>query len=356
VRTAVPSLRFPVSGVFLALVLIGATLLGGAQTPKREQDKPAKPPAKESPAKESKDDTIAIETSEVLLPVTVRDSRGQFAANLKAEDFEIYEDSIPQPISSFTLKRMPVHVVLLIDTSSSVTRELEDFKFAALNFINQLDPEDKICLIRFDDIVELVQDWTSNRNTLKRAMNRLGTGMFTKFNDALYLAAKEQLSQVTGRKAVIVLTDGIDSGRGSTTSDRAFRTLVEEETSVYVVSKTRIQGRSDRDKLEFYLKNSSSGASNQMRIDGLKMALAELDSSERYLTRIAEETGGRIFLPESFDDLTSAYQQVADELRSQYLVFYTPTNPTRDGSYRSVRVKIKTPGHRATTRFGYYPK
>ena len=352
-KRAVSSFRFPVS-CGLLILWVSLTTFALAQTPKREQDKTQKPATKEG--KENSGDTIAIDTSEVLLPVTVRDSRGQFAPSLKAEDFEVYEDGIPQPISSFALKRMPVHVVLLIDTSSSVTRELEDFKAAALNFVNQLDPEDKICLIRFDDIVELVQDWTSNRNTLKRALNRLGTGMFTKFNDALYLAAKEQLSRVTGRKAVIVLTDGIDSGRGSTTSERAFRTLVEEETSVYVVSKTRIQGRADREKLDFYLRNSSSGASNQLRIDGLKLALAELESSERFLLRIAEETGGRIFLPESFDDLSDAYQQVADELRSQYLIFYTPTNPTRDGSYRSVRVKVKTSGYRATTRFGYYPK
>ncbi len=335
----------------LMMIFVSTGVVVCAQTPKRQQDKPAKPPAKEISG-----DTIAIETTEVLLPVTVRDLTGQFATNLKAEDFVIYENGIQQPISSFALKRLPVHVVLLIDTSSSVTRELEDFKASALNFINQLDPDDKICLIRFDDKVELVQDWTNNHNTLKRAMNRLATGMFTKFNDALYLAAKEQLGKVTGRKAIIVLTDGIDSGRGSTTSERAFRTLVEEETAVYVVSKTRIQGQSDREKLEYYKKNYSASAANQLRIDGLKMSLEELEKSELNLMRIAEETGGRIFLPESFDDLGNAYQQVAEELRSQYVIFYTPTDPTADGSYRSVRVKVKTPGYRATTRFGYYPK
>ena len=180
--------------------------------------------------------------------------------------------------------------------------------------------------------------------------------MFTKFNDALYLAAKEQLGKVTGRKAIIVLTDGIDSGQGSITPDKAFRTLIEEETSVYVVSKTRIQGRSDREKLDYYQATSSSSSVNQLRIDGLKMALAQLEESEHYLMRIAEETGGRIFLPDSFDDLGNTYQQVAEELRSQYVIFYTPTNPTRDGGYRSVRVRVKTPGYRATTRFGYYPK
>ncbi|HEX9000320.1 MAG TPA: VWA domain-containing protein [Blastocatellia bacterium] len=341
-RTPAISIQWSVVGVLLWMVLGGAAVSVCAQKP--------------VPKPKPDDATITVDTTEVLLPVTVRDSSGGFASDLKAEDFSIYEDGIPQPISSFALKRMPVHVVLLIDTSSSTAHELEDFKAAALRFINQLDPEDKICLIRFDDVVELVQDWTSNRATLKRAMNRLQTGMFTKFNDALYLAAREQLGKVKGRKAVIVLTDGIDSGRGSITPERAYRTMVEEEVPVYAVSKTRIQGRADRDKLEFYQTASSSSSVNQLQIDGLKMSLQQLEESERYLERIAEETGGRIFLPERFDDLGDAYQQVADELRSQYVIFYTPTNPSRDGSYRSIRVKVKQTGYRATTRFGYYPK
>ncbi|MFN0087952.1 MAG: VWA domain-containing protein [Blastocatellia bacterium] len=301
------------------------------------------------------DETISIETTEVLLPVTVRDSSGAFIPNLRAEDFLVFEDGTPQAISSFTFKRMPVHVVLLIDTSSSVTKEIEDFKAAALRFVEQLDPEDRVCLIRFDDVVELVQDWTGNRATFKRALNRLQTGMFTKFNDALYLAAHEQLGKVKGRKAIIVLTDGIDSGRGMISEQRAFRTLLEEETAVYVVSKTRIQGQRDREELAFYAKNSSSSG-NQLRIDGIKQSLEQLEESERYLTRIADETGGRIFLPQNFEDLSGVYQQVADELRSQYAIFYTPTNSARDGSYRAVRVKAKQSGLHVTTRFGYYSK
>ncbi len=312
--------------------------------------------AQEKPRKPASEETISIETTEVLLPVSVRDSTGAFVPNLRAEDFQVFEDGALQTISSFAFKRMPVHVVLLIDTSSSVTKELEDFKAAALRFVEQLDPEDRVCLIRFDDVVELVQDWTGNRATFKRALNRIQTGMFTKFNDALYLAAHEQLGKVRGRKAIIVLTDGIDSGRGSVSAQRAYRTLLEEETAVYVVSKTRIQGQRDREELAFFLKNSSSSSGNQLRIDGLKQALEQLEESERNLEKIAEETGGRIFLPENFDDLSGVYQQVADELRSQYAIFYTPTNSARDGSYRAVRVKSRQPGLHVTTRFGYYSK
>src|SRR5262249_40138003 len=160
-----------------------------AQEPKTAQEKQERPDRRRKPDDET---VIAIDTAEVLLPVTVRDSRGQFVTDLKAEDFTIFEEGVPQPISSFALKRMPVHVVIMMDTSSSVTREIEDFKDAAWRFINQLDPEDQFSLIRFDDEVELVQDWTTSRNALKRALNRLRTGMFTKFNDALYLAAREQ--------------------------------------------------------------------------------------------------------------------------------------------------------------------
>jgi Ca-activated chloride channel homolog len=341
----------------LVLLLTGVfwTASAGIFAPPRAQEPKPEPKQGQDKKPPRTEDTISIDTTEVLLPVTVRDSSGAFVPNLKAEDFSVFEEGIPQPISSFAFKRMPVHVVLLLDTSSSVTKELDDFKIAAMKFVEQLDPEDKVCLIRFDDVVELVQDWTGSRATFRRALNRIQTGMFTKFHDALYLAAHEQLGKVKGRKAVIVLTDGIDSARGSITRDRAFRSMIEEEVPLYAVSKTRIQGRRDRENLDFYLNNSKSAA-NQLRIDGLKLGLEQLEESERFLTKLAEETGGRVYLPESFENLNEAYQQVADELRSQYVIFYTPTDSTRDGGYRAVRVKLKQPGLHVTTRFGYYSK
>jgi Ca-activated chloride channel homolog len=314
--------------------------------------RPASPPRARStpPAEEA----IAIDTTEVMLPVTVRDESGQLVSNLEADQFQVYEDGVEQPISSFALRRLPVHVVLLIDTSSSVVPELEDFKASAWRFMAQLDPADQICLIRFDDRVELVQDWTSNRATLKRALNRLTTGMFTHFNDALFLAAREQLSKINGRKAIIVLTDGIDSGRGAIRFEQAFRAVVEEEVPVYALSKTRIQSNLENEQLRFYSQSRSS--LNQLKVDGIRLTLAGLASSERNLARLAEETGGRLFLPERFEQLDAVYQQVADELRSQYVIFYTPTEAARDGRYRAVRVRLKTPRLHVTTRFGYYAR
>lgn len=328
------------------IILCGLTCLLVARATGQTPPRPAGPPAEE---------TISIDTTEVLLPVTVRDASGQLVTDLTAERFSVFENGVRQPISSFTLRRMPVHVVLLIDTSSSVVPELEDFKASAWRFMSRLDPEDRICLIRFDDRVELVQDWTGNRATLKRALNRLSTGMFTRFNDALYLAAREQLGKITGRKAIIVLTDGIDSGRGSTSFEKAFRSVVEEEVPVYVVSKTRIQSAAEREQLAFY-NGAGGGSVNRIRADGIRLTLAELEASERQLTRLAEETGGRLFLPDRFDQLDTVYGQVADELRSQYLIFYTPTDPAKDGAYRTIRVRVDLPRAHVTTRFGYYAR
>ena len=338
----------------LVLVLVSTAWPMSTQT----QRPPEKPKSSEEQQRkpEAGGTVISIDTNEVLLPVTVRDSAGQFVPNLTAADFTVYEDGIPQPISSFALKRMPVNVVLLIDTSSSVTHELEDFKEAAYKFIERLDPQDQISIIKFDDKIELVQDWTKSRPSLRRALNRITSGMFTHFHDALWLAAQEQLNHVTGRKAIIVLTDGIDSGRGYKTAEQAFRALVDAEAPLYVVSKTRIQSNSEQRALDFYNASEASRKFNQIRIDDLKMSLAALEQSERNLTRMAEETGGRIFLPRSFDELGDAYQQVADELRSQYVISYTPTDAARDGRYRAIRVKLKEPTYHATTRFGYYSR
>ena len=312
----------------------------------------APPPTK--PTNEQAE-VLKIDTQEVLLPVTVRDRSGQFVLNLKAEDFNIYENNVLQPISSFSLKHLPVHVVLLIDTSSSVTRELDDFKTAASNFAARLDPQDQLSLIKFDDKVELVMDWTPSRNALRRALNQLTTGMFTNFNDALWLTARDQLNRVTGRKAIIVLTDGIDSGRGRKTQPQVLRAMQDAEAPIYAVSKTVMQRSAEQRDLAV-LEQAASPVANRIRIDGLKLSLAALEQGEQWLAKLSEESGGRLFLPRSFDDLSDAYQQVADELRSQYLIYYTPQDSKRDGSYRTVRVKAKCRDCRTTSRLGYFAK
>ena len=196
-------------------------------------------------------------------------------------------------------------------------------------------------------------DWTANRNALKRGLNRLTTGMFTHFYDALWLAARDQFKPITGRKAIIVLTDGIDSNRGRKTQEQALHSLLEAEAPVYVVSKTEIQRRHEKSELAFYRAQAST---DKIRIDGIRMSLEALNNSEEWLKKLTDETGGRLFLPTSFDELEAVYNQVAEELRSQYVIYYTPQNANKDGRYRAVKVKTSSPEFHVTSRLGYYPR
>ena len=300
-------------------------------------------------------DVISVSTSEVMLPVTVRDARGQLVTDLAREHFSVYEDGRLQPLSDLALRRVPVDVVLMVDASSSAAANLPDFQRAVEGFASKLAPEDRISLIKFDDRIELVQDWTQSRLQLRRSLRRIMPGVFTRFNDALLLAAREQLSQARGRHAVIVLTDGIDSGRGYSTLEAALRALLEAQATVYVVSNTEIERQKKREELDTLLASDGSAARfNELRIGDLREGLRVLDVSERNLAQLTAATGGRLYKPTSFDRLDETYREVAEELRHQYALYYTPLNKTRDGRFRRVRVETTTPSHKVSARIGYF--
>lgn len=300
-------------------------------------------------------EVISVDTTEVMLPVTVRDRSGQLVNNLTRNDFRVFEDSSEQPLSDLALRQVPVDAVLMVDASSSVASNLDDFRRAAQGFAGRLAREDRISLIKFDDRVELLQDWTQSRFQLQRALSRIEPGMFTRFNDALFLAAKEQFGSNKSRRAVIVLSDGIDSGRGTATLEGALQALLRAQVTVYVVSNTEISRATKRAELDSLLGGSENVVRfNQLHIDDLREGLRVLDQSERRLEQLVEATGGRLYKPRGFDALDSIYAEVADELRHQYALYYTPVNRTRDGGFRQVRVQMKDSSYQATTRIGYF--
>jgi Ca-activated chloride channel homolog len=300
-------------------------------------------------------DVISVNTNEVMLPVTVRDAGGRLVSDLSRNDFKVFEDGRDQPLSDLALRQVPVDVVLMVDASSSVAQNLDDFRRAVDGFATRLAPEDRISLIKFDDRVELVQDWTQSRFQLHRALSRIEPGMFTRFNDALLLAAKQQFASNKSRRAIIVLSDGIDSGRGVTTFEMAVQTLLQAQAVVYVVSNTEIQRAIKKAELDSMSRGSESEIRfNELKVKDLEEGLRVLDASEERLSQLTVATGGRLYKPTSFDALDSTYAEVADELRHQYALYYTPLNKTRDGSFRRVRVEITTPSYTATTRVGYF--
>jgi Ca-activated chloride channel family protein len=319
-------------------------------------DPPPVPVLKKKEEEIKPGDVISVNTSEVMLPVTVRDSTGRLVKDLTRRDFHVFEDGREQPLSDLALRQVPVDIVLMVDASSSVTSNLDDFRRAVEGFAGRLSPEDRISLIKFDDRVELLQDWTQSKFQLHRALNRIQAGMFTRFNDALLLAAREQFVSTKSRRAVIVLTDGIDSGRGSA-FEAALQGLLQAQVTVYVVSNTEMERAAKKAELDSMAQGTESELRfNQIKIDDLREGLRVIDLSEERLEQLTAATGGRLYKPKSFDALDATYAEVADELRHQYSLYYTPLNRERDGSFRRVLVETDIRTYHATTRIGYFSR
>jgi Ca-activated chloride channel family protein len=242
----------------------------------------------------------------------------------------------------------------MVDASSSVSDNLDDFGRAAEGFASHLAADDRISLIQFDDRILLLQDWTRSLVQLRRALRRVAPGMFTRFHDAVLLAARDQLPRGSARHAIIVLTDGIDSGRG-TTFEAALRGALQSQTSVYVISNTEIERAKKEQELSTLLDASSSVLKfNELRIQDLRLGLEAIAISERNLAQLTSATGGRLYRPKSFADLESVYNEVANELRHQYALYYAPSNRKRDGQFRKVRVETIKPDSKVSARIGYY--
>jgi VWFA-related protein len=312
------------------------------------------PPPTQAEQEVDPDDVISVETTEILLPVTVRDANGELVPGLTRTDFRVFEDGVNQPLSDFSLRKVPVDAVLMVDASSSVSSNLEDFRAAAEGFASHLAVADRISLIQFDDRVLLLQDWTKSLVQLRRALRRVSPGMFTRFNDALLLAARDQMPRGNARHAIIVLTDGIDSGRG-TTFEAALRAALESQTTVYVVSNSEIE----RAKKQAELSGLESGSDaslrfNEIKMNDLRLGLEALAASERNMAQLTSATGGRLYKPQSFSDLEKIYAEVADELRHQYALYYSPLNRKRDGGFRRVKVETRSPALQVSARIGYF--
>ncbi len=289
--------------------------------------------------------TLRVDVNVVNIYCTVKDEKGRLVTDLEASEFEIREDGKKQEIRYFDQETdRPLTLALLLDTSASQIRVLPAEKATANRFFYQiLRPSDLALLITFDVNVDLLQDFTSEFERLRYAINRsyinapgspVNPGPFprsgktgTRLYDAVYLAAKEKLAPEVGRKAIIVVSDGEDFG-STVDEEEAIEAVHRADTMVYAI------GIADREFYRQRLNRPYRGSS----------ALEEL----------GEETGGRAIFPDDPEELQEAFDQIANELRSQYNLGYTPTNREKDGKFRKVEVEVKRDGLRVQARRGYY--
>lgn len=277
---------------------------------------------------------IRVQVNLVNLFATVRDKHKAIVTGLKQDDFQVYEDGQLQEISNFSAEsNLPITLGLLIDTSGSETYMLSAEKDAASRFLGRvLRKGDLSMVMSFDLDVDLLADFTDDRGRLDRAINRAqinapsspmpgplpssGSGG-TNFYDAVYLAAHDKLADEAGRKAIVVLTDAEDTG-----------------------SKLRLQ-----DAIEAAQRTDTVVHILLVAADG---------GDEGVSRRMTDETGGRTIIVRSQKNLEQAFDQISEELRSQYTIGYTPTNKAHDGSYRKIKVEMKNKDYSVLTRRGYY--
>ncbi|HVG22188.1 MAG TPA: VWA domain-containing protein [Blastocatellia bacterium] len=316
-------------------------------------------PPQTNPQQQSSDDVIRLRADEVLLNVTIADPYGRQATDLSREEFIIAEDGKRQDIASFLISSVPVNVVLMLDASGSIITEINSLRDAAMQFVEQLGPEDKLSVVEFHTKVELIQDWTSKAEDVRHALAwRFKPGMVmtkdghfeqgsTSLYDAVYATAEEQLSKVQGRKAIIILTDGDDTS-SKVTYDQALASMIRSGAMVYVVSKARA----------FITEINSHYGGKLGRVfgtaSGAQAFVARLERAERIMTDLSTRTGGKIFSPLKEEEMKNVYAQVARELKNQYIITYVSKNEARDGGLRQVRVYLTRSGYSARTRESYY--
>ncbi|MFP5262902.1 MAG: VWA domain-containing protein [Blastocatellia bacterium] len=312
-----------------------------------------------SPQQQPSDDVIRLRADEVLLNVTIADPYGRQATDLGREEFIVAEDGKRQDIASFLISSVPVNVVLMLDASGSIVSEINSLRDAAMQFVGQLGPEDKLSVVEFHTKVELIQDWTSKADEVRHALAwRFKPGMVmtqdghfeqgsTSLYDAIYATAEDQLSKVQGRKAIIMLTDGDDTS-SKVTYEQAVASVVRSGAIVYVVSKARA----------FITEINSQYGGKLGRIfgtaNGAQSYVARLERAERAMTDLSNRTGGKIFSPLKDDEMKNIYGQVARELKNQYIITYVSKNEARDGGLRHVKVYLTRSGYTARTRESYY--
>ena len=289
---------------------------------------------------------ITVDVDIVNILASVHDKHGGLIANLSKDDFTVLEDGKPQTIKYFTRETdVPLTIGLLVDVSASQRNLIDIERRAAHQFFSQvLRKKDEAFLISFGEDSELLQDYTNSPRLLQEGLNQLrvnsgtsglGPGPVptisqprgTVLYDAVYLAAREKLRPEVGRKAIVLITDGVDQGSKLNIRD-AIEAAQKADAVVYSID---------------YSDPSAYGGG--IFFGGV---------SDSALRRISEETGGRVFHVDRKHTLDDVFKQLQDEMRSQYAIGYTPTNPTKDGSFRRLDVKVSDKNLKVQARKGYY--
>ncbi len=301
-----------------------------------ERKKPVKPElASKSPQDPQRDFRIGVNVDMVVVHTSVVDKNGQFVSGLKKDNFKVFEDGVSQNVVSFSQEDVPVTLGIVLDTSGSMRDKFDNVTKAALALVRASNPDDEIFLIGFNDEVELIEDFTSDIDTISDDLNNTVVTGGTALWDAIYLAVQKAQSGSRPKKAIVVITDGED--RDSYYKlDEMVAKVQESDVQVYGI-----------------------GFLNEIPDKGLfgHWTKSEPEKAHDALQRVSDETGAKAFFPKNISEIHTIVSQIAFELRNQYSISYVSSNAARDGAWRRIRIALDTPtasSSRVRYRTGYF--
>ena len=330
--------------IYLVPLFVAVGIAGDEDTPKAKSDKQftsSQPKVAIEPRlknttpdldrEASRASNIRVATNLVLINVTVTDPMNRFVTGLETEHFKLLEDKVEQKLTHFASEDAPLSIGLVFDTSHSMGNKLQKARVAVAQFFKTANPEDEFFLVQFNTRPELIVPFTSNTEEIQNRLTFTQAKGRTALLDGVYMAMHEMKKAKNTRKAILILSDGGDNSSRYTETE--VRNLVREaDVQIYAIGifePVHARGRS-----------------------------AEELSGPGLLSELSEQTGGRHFPVENLNDLPDVAAKIGMELRNQYVLGYSPTNPDRNGKYRKVVVKLVQPKQmpplKPFWRQGYY--
>lgn len=312
------------------------------------------PPAAED------DEVIKVETNLVTMPVSVLDRDGRFISGLQQKDFKIFEDGVEQKLDYFQSVEQPFNVILLIDVSPSTQFRIEEIQNAAITFVEQLRPADRVMVVAFDQHVQVMCQPTNNRAVLRGAIQQAQFGDGTSLYEAVDYVIEQQLRSIQGRKAVVLFTDGVDTTSRRANYDSTLKDTEEVDALFYTIrydtsgngygGNNRPMPRTGRggrvtmgDILGAILSggNVSMGGGGGGNRGGAKAG--EYERGKKYLEALAQNSGGRSFEAESIYNVDAAFAGIAEELRRQYSLGYYLEAVGKAGDRKQIKIRVMRP-------------
>ena len=344
-------------------------VLGGTNYPNNRQPEAQQDQTPTGPEEVDAGDVIKVNTTLITIPVSVMDRDGRYIPNLQKEDFRVWEDGVEQEVAFFQSVDKPFSVVLMLDTSPSTQFRLEDIQDAAMSFVDQLRPDDRVMIVSFNDNIKVLSDFTTDRSKLHKAIQRSHTDDGTRLYDAVDMVINEQLSRVQGRKAIVLFTDGVDTTSRRASFESNITDAQELDALIYPV-----QYDTSRDMGGFppmsgpvdiwgqilggiFGGGGRHGGGGGRRGGGggspSNSGRSEYEVATQYLQELANSTGGRDYQADSVTNMSNAFANVAEELRRQYSIGYYPKRPPQVGQRRQIRVRARQPNLAVRARDSY---